>query len=59
MDTKRISSTLEEALSTQMNVELFQSHIYLSYGIWASDNGYGGIANFLMRHSQEERENMR
>ena len=56
MDTKRISSTLEEALSTQMNVELFQSHIYLSYGIWASDNGYGGIANFLMRHSQEERE---
>ncbi len=56
MDTKRISTTLEEALSTQMNVELFQSHTYLAYGIWASDKGYGGIANFLMRHSQEERE---
>ena len=56
MDTKRISSTLEEALSTQMNVELFQSHTYLSYGIWADDKGYAGIANFLMRHSQEERE---
>ena len=56
MDTKRLSSTLEKALSEQMNVELFQSHTYLSYGIWASDNGYGGIANFLMRHSQEERE---
>ena len=56
MDTKRLSSTLEEALSKQMNVELFQSHTYLSYGIWSSDKGYGGIANFLMRHSQEERE---
>lgn len=56
MDTKRLSTKLEEALSTQMNVELYQSHTYLSYGIWASDKGYGGIANFLMRHSQEERE---
>ena len=55
MDTKRISSTLEEALSTQMNVELFQSHTYLSYGIWATDQGYDGIGNFLLRHSLEER----
>lgn len=56
MDTKRISSTLEEALSKQMNVELLQSHVYLSYGIWADDKGYSGISNFLFRHSQEERE---
>lgn len=56
MDTKRLSATLEEALSTQMNVELFQSHVYLSYGIWATDNGYGGIGNFLLRHSKEERD---
>lgn len=56
MDTKRISSTMEQALSRQMNLELFQSHTYLSYGIWADDKGYGGISNFLFRHSQEERE---
>ncbi len=56
MDTKRLSAKMESALSAQMNVELLQSHIYLSYGIWADDKGYGGIANFLMRHSQEERE---
>lgn len=55
MNTKRISSTLEQALSTQMNVELFQSHTYLSYGIWATDKGYDGIGNFLFRHSLEER----
>ena len=56
MNTKRLSEQLEKALSDQMNVELLQSHIYLSYGIWADDQSYGGIANFLMRHSQEERE---
>ncbi len=55
MNTKRLSEKLEKALSEQMNVEDFQSHIYLSYGIWAADEGYGGIANFLFRHAQEER----
>lgn len=56
MDTKRLSKTLEDALSTQMNVELYQSHTYLSYGIWATDKSYGGIGNFLFRHSKEERD---
>ncbi len=56
MDTKRLSNAMEEALSKQMNVELFQSHTYLSYGIWATDKGYGGIGNFLLRHSKEERD---
>ena len=56
MDTKRLSSAMETALSEQMNVELYQSHIYLSYGIWADDQAYGGIANFLFRHSKEERD---
>lgn len=55
MDTKRISSKLEQALSAQMNVEDLQSHVYLSYGIWATDKGYNGIGNFLFRHAQEER----
>ncbi len=45
---------MEIALSAQMNVELLQSHNYLSYGIWASSQGYGGVANFLFRHSKEE-----
>lgn len=55
MNTKRISETLEKALSDQMNVEFLQSQVYLSYGIWASDEGYDGVSNFLFRHSQEER----
>lgn len=55
MNTKRLSLKMEKALSDQMNVEDLQSRIYLSYGIWASDKGYGGISNFLFRHAQEER----
>lgn len=41
-----------------MNVENQQSQTYLSYGIWASDEGYEGISNFLFRHAQEERDHM-
>jgi len=55
MDTKRLSSKMEKAMSDQMNVENLQSNVYLSYGIWATDKGYGGIGNFLFRHAQEER----
>lgn len=56
MNTKRLSETLEKALSDQMNVEDLQSRVYYSLGIWASDQGYGGIANYLFRHAQEERD---
>ncbi len=46
---------MEKALSDQMNKEIHASHVFLSYGIWADDKGYQGIANFLYRHAQEER----
>lgn len=55
MNTKRLSATIEQALSDQMNKEIHAAHTFLSYGIWADDNGYQGIANFLYRHAQEER----
>lgn len=58
MDTKRLSSTIEAALNAQMTREAHASQIYLSYGAWADDKGYGGISNFLFRHAQEERNHM-
>ncbi|RQP13291.1 MAG: ferritin [Chryseobacterium sp.] len=58
MNTKRLSEKMEAALSEQMNNEMFNSQIYLSYGIWADDQGYSGVANLLWRHSQEERDHM-
>lgn len=58
MNTKRLTPIMEQALSEQMNVEDLQSRSYYALGIWADDAGYGGIANFLFRHAQEERNHM-
>lgn len=56
MNTKRLSAAMEKALSDQMNVEDLQSRVYYALGIWATDQGYGGIGNYLFRHAQEERD---
>ncbi len=58
MNTNRLSPTLTTALNEQMTKEAHASQIYLSYAAWADNLGYGGIANFLFRHAQEERNHM-
>lgn len=58
MNTNRLSDTLARALNNQMTNEAHNAQIYLSYAAWASDKGYEGIANFLFRHSNEERNHM-
>jgi ferritin len=58
METNRLSPTLAAALNAQMTNEAHNSQIYLAYAAWASDKGYGGIANFLFRHANEERNHM-
>lgn len=58
MNTNRLSPKIEKALNDQMTKEANASQIYLSYGAWADSKGYGGIANFLFRHSHEERNHM-
>ncbi|MBK9734480.1 MAG: ferritin [Saprospiraceae bacterium] len=58
MNTNRLSKTITAALNAQMTKEAHASQIYLSYGAWASSQGFGGIANFLFRHANEERNHM-
>src|SRR3984885_16210962 len=58
MDTNRLSKTIAAALNDQMTKEAHASQIYLSYAAWASDQGFDGIANFLFRHADEERNHM-
>jgi ferritin len=41
-----------------MTKEAYASQIYLSYAAWADNQGFGGIANFLFRHAEEERNHM-
>jgi len=58
MNTNRLSKTVEAALNAQMTKEAHASQIYLSYAAWADKQGFGGTANFLFRHAQEERNHM-
>jgi ferritin len=58
MNTNRLSDSITAALNAQMTKEAHAAQIYLSYGSWADIQGYGGIANFLFRHAQEERNHM-
>jgi ferritin len=58
MDTNRLSKKLAKALNDQMTNEAHNAQIYLAYASWASDKGYDGIANFLFRHANEERNHM-
>jgi ferritin len=58
MNTNRLSKTLEAALNEQMTREAHASQIYLSYAAWADRQGCQGIAKFLFRHANEERNHM-
>lgn len=58
MNKNRLSGKIEEALNKQMTKEAHAAQIYLSYAVWAESEGYKGIANFLYRHAQEERNHM-
>ena len=49
---------MEKALNTQMTQEAWQAQVYLSYAAWAEENNFGGISEFLYKHSHEEREHM-
>ena len=58
MNERRISKKMEQILNKQMTREAYQAQVYLSYGSWAEVNSFSGIAAFLYKHSQEEREHM-
>jgi ferritin len=58
METNRLNGSITAALNEQMTKEAHASQIYISYGSWLERQGYDGMANFLFRHAQEERNHM-
>jgi len=58
MNTNRLSQKMSDALNAQMTKEAHASQIYLSYAVWADEQGFEGISNFLFRHAAEERNHM-
>lgn len=53
-----LSKKLEKALNKQVRIEAESSQIYLSMASWCEVKGYGGMAEFLYGHSDEERMHM-
>ena len=58
MKVNRLSEKLTAILNSQVTEEAYASQLYLSYGSWASSEGYTGITKFLFRHAEEERNHM-
>ena len=53
-----LKKKVEAALNEQIRVEAESSQIYLSMASWAEVKGLEGIAQFLYKHSDEERMHM-
>ena len=58
MNTNRLSAKLQKALNVQMTQEAHSAQIYLALASWLAEKGYDGVANFLFRHANEERNHM-
>jgi len=53
-----IDPTIEQELNEQIEMEALSSHFYLAMASWAENQGLNGTAEFLYRHSDEERLHM-
>jgi ferritin len=53
-----LKEKIETALNNQIQIEGFSSQIYLAMASWAETEGLGGAAQFLYKHSDEERMHM-
>ena len=53
-----LSKIIEEALNKQIRIEAESSQIYLAMACWAEVKGFEGVANFMYKQSDEEREHM-
>lgn len=53
-----LSEKVENQLNKQVAYEAFSSQIYLSMASWAETQGFEGVADFMYKHSDEERVHM-
>ncbi len=53
-----LKKAIETALNKQILIEAQSSQIYLAMASWAETQGLGGTAQFLYKHSDEERVHM-
>jgi ferritin len=53
-----LKQKIQDALNHQIKIEAFSSQIYLAMASWSETEGLGGTAQFLYKHSDEERMHM-
>ena len=53
-----LKDKIEKVLNEQIRIEADSSQIYLAMASWAETEGLGGTAQFLYKHSDEERMHM-
>lgn len=53
-----LKEKIQTALNEQIKIESQSSQIYLAMASWAETQGLGGTAQFLYKHSDEERMHM-
>ena len=53
-----LTDKMENALNAQIRIEAESSQVYLSMACWAEVKGLEGIAQFMYKHSDEERIHM-
>ncbi len=53
-----LKEKIETALNNQIKSEAYSSQVYLAMASWAETEGLGGTAQFLYKHSDEERMHM-
>ena len=53
-----MNKTVEKVLNEQIIKESSSSQLYLSMASWSENQGYNGTAQFLYKHSDEERVHM-
>jgi ferritin len=53
-----LNEKIAAALNLQVKLEAQSSQFYLSMASWSENHGLNGTAEFLFRHSDEERQHM-
>ena len=54
-----LSQSMIDQLNTQINLEMFSSHLYLQMSSWCAYKALDGCALFLSQHADEEMMHMR
>lgn len=54
-----LSQSMIDQLNTQINLEMFSSHLYLQMSSWCAHKALDGCALFLNQHADEEMTHMR